>query len=229
MPIVERQWTTAVEQSIEIEVGGAVCLAGELIVPEDCYGVVLFAHGSEMSRFSSGSRHTVRAFEQLGLAVVAFDLLGPDELAEEICSGKPQLDVPRIASRYLAARAWAGRQPELRGLPWGILGTGIAAAGALVAAAECPGEVSAVVGRSGHLDLPEGVLGQVSAPTLLILDAADGSLIAENERALLRLGSERKELVMIPAGATRFDESPAHDAAASLATQWFSEQLILAS
>jgi putative phosphoribosyl transferase len=229
MPMVEKQWTTAIEQSIEIEAGAGVCLAGELIVPEDCYGTVVFAHGSEMSRFSSGSLHTVRAFEQQGLAVVAFDLLGSDELAEEICSGKPQLDVPRMASRYLAARAWVGRQPELRGLPWGILGTGIGAAGALVAAAERPGELSAVVCQSGRLDLPQSVLGQVSAPTLLIVDAADGSLIGDNERSLLRLGSDRKELVMIPAGASRFDESPAHDAAASLAAQWFSEQLILAS
>jgi putative phosphoribosyl transferase len=226
MPIIEKQWTTTVEQPVSIETGG-VHLKGDLIVPEDVFGLVLFAAGGEMSRSSSRSRRIAREFENQGLAVLLVNLLTPDEEEENLDTGRFRADVPLLASRLTAILDWVDRQPEFRDLPVGIFGQGVTAAASLAASAEQPSRLGAVVCRSGRADLAGSALAKVRVPVLLLTSGADEKLVGANESALLRLcGSLRRELVLIPSTPSQADEADEIEAVADLATDWFSEALI---
>lgn len=226
MPAVEKQWITTIEQPISIQVGG-VPLRGELVVPEESLGLVLFAHGSEMRRSNPGSRRTVRELVDQGIAVLSFDLLSVDEESEEIHTGRPVVDVARMASRYLEVALWANVQPELQSLPIGFFGVGTAAASALVAAAERPSWLGAVACLNGRTELAGDALARVQAPTLLIVGSADAGLVSKNEAALLRLGSVRKELMVVPVGSTRIDAPAELQSVAGLTAEWLGQSLIL--
>lgn len=228
MPTVENQWITTIEQPISIEVGG-IPLRGELVVPEEGFGLVLFAHGSEMRRSNSGSRRTIRELEDQGLAVLSFDLLSVDEQCEEVRTGRRKVEVPRMASRYLEVAAWAKSQSELQPLPIGFLALGAAAAGALVAAAERPAGLGAVACLNGRADLAGNALARVQAPTLLVVGSADTDLVHKNEAALLRLNSVRKELMVVPVGSARPDAPAELPSVAGLTAEWLSQSLILAA
>lgn len=229
MPIVEKQRITTVEQTVMIEAGGGVCLKGDQVVPEECLGLVLFGHGSEMSRFNLGSRRVVRELQERGLAVVAFDLLSADEEDEEIFSGRHSLNSSLAGSRFWSVADWAGRQDELGHLPIGLLGVGSAATAALVAAAERPRALSAIVCQNGRVDRAGKLLASVQAPTRLIVGDGEDAMVRGNEAALLQLGSARKELVIIPGASSRFESPAEMETAGDLAGEWFSENLILAS
>ncbi len=227
MPIVEKQqqWTTAVEQPVLIEIGG-VQLKGDLIVPEEAFGLVLFAAGGEVTRSDSKSRRIVRELEEQGLAVLLFDLLTPDEEEEDLRAGAIHNDFLLLTGRLLGVAEWAGRQAELRDFPLGFFGSGAAATAAVMAAAERPQSLGAVVCRSGRVDLAGSALANVQAPVLLLVGASDGPLVRANESALLRLASPRKELIMIPGASSHFDAPGETEVVAELVTDWFSNQLI---
>lgn len=227
MPIVEKQLTTTIEQPISIEIGKGLSIRADRIVPEERFGLVLFAHGAEMTRSSSGSRSIIRELEEQGLAIVAFDLLTPEEGDEEFRTGRHQRNLAKMASRYLAVAEWATSQEELRGLPIGFLGTGVSAAAALVAAAQRPAALGAVVCRNGQVDSAGDALNQVRVPTLLMVDAGDHSLVDSNESALLRLGSTRRELLVIPESSPLFGDT-VQMVTAPLMTEWLGQSLILA-
>lgn len=226
MQIVERQWTTTVERPISIDVEG-VRLSGELFLPEESSGLVLLAHGSELDRFNPGSQRIIRELKEQGLSVLAFDLLAMDEEDEEIRTGRQRVDIAQMASRYLGVADWAASQLELREMPVGFLSAGISAAAVLIAAAERPASLDAAVCLNGRADLAGGALAQVKAPTLLIVNAADSSTARSNEFALMRLGSARKEMLLIPGPAADFDEPEDLGTAAGLAAEWLSQSLIL--
>jgi len=61
----------------------------------------------------------------------------------------------------------------------------------------------------------------------LVVGGADASLVRSNESALLRLGSPRKELVMIPGASSRLDDPGERETVADLTAQWFGQNLIL--
>ncbi len=226
MPIIEKQWTTTVEQPVSMEIGG-VQLKGDLIVPEEAFGLVLFAAGGEMSRTSSRSRRIAREFEEQGLAVLLVDLLTADEEEEDLRTGRVRADIPLLAGRLLGVAEWAGRQAELRDLPVGIFGQATTAAASLMAAAERPRALGAIVCRGGRVDLAGSALANVQVPVLLVVGGADAKLVDVNESALLRLGaSRRRELVLIPGAPSRFDDPADIEAVADLATDWFSQALI---
>jgi putative phosphoribosyl transferase len=226
MPIIEKQWTTTVEQPVSIEIGG-VQLKGDLIVPEEAFGLVLFAAGGEMSRTSSRSRRIAREFEEQGLAVLLVDLLTADEEDEDLRTGRVRADIPLLAGRLLGVSEWAGRQAELRDLPVGIFGQGTTAAASLMAAAERPRALGAIVCRSGRVDLAGSAVANVQVPVLLVVGGSDAKLIDVNESALLRLGaSRRRELVLIPGAQSRLDDPAEIEAVADLASDWFSQALI---
>jgi putative phosphoribosyl transferase len=226
MPIIEKQWTTTVEQPVSIEVGG-IQLKGDLIVPEEAFGLVLFAAGGELSRTSSRSRRIAREFEEQGLAVLLVDLLTANEEEEDLRTGRLRADIPLLSGRLLGVVEWAGRQAELRDMPVGIFGQGATAAASLVVAAEQPGALGAIVCRSGRVDLAGSALASVRVPVLLLVGGADTRMVEVNESALMRLGeSPRRELILIPGAPSQFDDPAEIEAVAELATDWFSQSLI---
>ncbi|MFN2555874.1 MAG: alpha/beta family hydrolase [Nitriliruptorales bacterium] len=201
-------------------VAGEVTLPADLRLPARPHGLVIFAHGSGSSRGSPRNRQVAAQLNEAGFATLLFDLLTPPEERER----SNVFDIPLLGRRLVAAVRWAHEQDELEGLPVGLFGASTGAAAALVAVAELGPEVQAVVSRGGRPDLAMERLGEVTAPTLLIVGGRDEPVIGMNEKAAKKLRVEH-ELVIIPGASHLFEEPGALDEVAKYAGNWFSRHL----
>ena len=199
---------------------GSVTLAGDLSVPGRAGGIVLFAHGSGSSRRSPRNRHVAWALRAGGLATLLMDLLTPEEDAVDMRTAHLRFDIPLLAERLIGATDWLAREPATHQLAVGYFGASTGAAAALVAAAERPSAVGAIVSRGGRPDLAGPALERVRAPTLLIVGGNDRPVIAMNWEALAQLHVE-KRLEIVPGATHLFEEPGALDVVARLAREWF--------
>ncbi len=212
------------ERDVAIAVDGRT-IDGTLGVPPGARGIVVFAHGSGSSRFSRRNRHVAAALREAGLATLLVDLLTPDEEAEDEVSGRLRFDIDFLAARLMEATSFALAAEETRGLPVGLFGASTGAAAALVAAAELPAVIAAVVSRGGRPDLAgASALGQVRAPTLFVVGGADRQVLDLNRAAMEQLGCE-KRLVIVPGATHLFEEPGKLDVVAELAAGWFARYL----
>ncbi len=196
--------------------GGGVTLPGTLTVPPGSRGVVLFAHGSGSSRHSPRNRAVAAALQEQGLATLLFDLLTPAEEADRA----HVFDIPLLGERLAAATGWLRRYAaEVAGLPVGYFGASTGAGAALWAAAGDPA-VAAVVGRGGRPDLAGPRLGEVAAPTLLIVGGRDPVVLELNREAQAALRSECR-LEVVPGATHLFEEPGALEQVSRLAGDWF--------
>ncbi|MFI4974941.1 MAG: erythromycin esterase family protein [Caulobacterales bacterium] len=197
-------------------------LVGDLHVPVEATGVVLFAHGSGSSRLSPRNRAVAADLNRRGFATLLFDLLTDLEAADR----GNVFDIDLLAERLLQAVAWIDLQPELARLPLGLFGASTGAAAALTAAARLGVRASAVVSRGGRPDLAGAeVLAQVTAPTLLIVGAEDHQVIELNRTALAQLRCE-KLLRLVPDATHLFEEPGTLEAVMWLAGAWFEAHLV---
>lgn len=195
-------------------------LAGQLTVPRDARGLVVFAHGSGSSRRSPRNRFVARALNEAGFATFLLDLLTPAE--EETRASV--FDVERLATRLTAVTRQLRSEPGLLHLPVGYFGASTGAAAALVAAAEPGVRVGAVVSRGGRPDLAGSRLGLVHAPTLLIVGGRDHTVLELNRHALAELQCPRR-LSVVPGATHLFEENGGLEAVAELAKDWFAKHL----
>jgi putative phosphoribosyl transferase len=221
--LLERARQGGGERAVRIPVG-PVELQGNLDVPEDAKGVVLFAHGSGSGRHSPRNRYVARALKERGLATLLIDLLTPDEEEVDLRTGRLRFDIGLLALRLAGATDWLRREPDTRDLRIGYFGASTGAGAALVAAAERPQEVGAVVSRGGRPDLAGDALPLVEAPTLLIVGGDDERVLRMNEEAFARLRVE-KRLEVIPGAGHLFEEPGALEEVARLAAGWFTRHL----
>jgi dienelactone hydrolase len=212
------------ERPVHIPVGTA-SIAADASLPVAARGVILFAHGSGSSRLSPRNRHVARSLNAAGLATVLADLLTPEEEAIDDRTHQLRFDIDLLAQRLLSATDWLAEQPETLALPVGYFGASTGAAAALVAAAQRPAVVRAVVSRGGRPDLAGDALGHVKAATLLLVGGDDGAVIDLNRRALGKLEC-MKELAIVPGATHLFAEPGALDIVASRATAWFRRHLV---
>jgi len=205
---------------------GARLLSGELAVPANVRGLVIFAHGSGSNRTSPRNRQIADVLDGGGLATLLVDLLTLEEEDTDLRTGRLRFDMTLLASRLTAFCAWAQKRPELRAVPIGLFGANTGVGAALLAAAQQPRSFRAIVGRAGRPDLAGSSIRRVMAPTLLIVGARDEQVLDINRRAAERMLSDvRLEVV---AGATHFFTEPgALDRVAELAVDWFSQRLTL--
>jgi putative phosphoribosyl transferase len=203
---------------------GPVTLEGDLTLPEDARGIVPFAHGSGSSRSSPRNRSVARLLNQAKLATLLIDLLTPQEAMVDLHSAHLRFDIGLLTERLIGATDWLTRYRDSRHLRIGYFGASTGAVAALVAAAERPQMVGAVVSRGGRPDLAGPALGRVRAPTLLIVGGADTVVIQLNREALAQLRGE-KELVIIPGATHLFEEPGALEEVARLAREWFERHL----
>jgi putative phosphoribosyl transferase len=208
---------------VRVRIGEAE-LGGSLGVPPGARGLVIFAHGSGSSRFSPRNRAVARALREAGLGTLLFDLLSPEEEAEDEVTGALRFDIGFLARRLLEVTEWVARQPGLADLRRGYFGSSTGAAAALVAAALHPEGIHAVVSRGGRPDLAMPVLERVKAPTLLIVGGDDTEVLELNEEALTRLEG-LKELQVIPGATHLFEEPGALEQVARYAADWFVKYL----
>jgi dienelactone hydrolase len=203
---------------------GPVVLEGDLTVPAGARGVVLFAHGSGSSRHSPRNRSVAEALHQGGLATLLVDLLTADEERQERYARHLRFDIGLLADRLAGAADWLLREPQTRDLRVGYFGASTGGGAALVAAAERPEAVGAVVSRGGRPDLAGPALGRVRAPTLLIVVGDDIPVIPLNREALDRLRCE-KRLEIVPGASHLFEEPGTLERVAELARSWFARYL----
>ena len=204
---------------VEIECD-STCLNGDLAVPRQPCGIVLFAHGSGSSRLSPRNRYVAGVLQAGGLATLLFDLLTQEEELIDVRTRSLRFDIDLLAGRLVGATDWLLRQEGVADLPIGYFGASTGAAAALIGAAQRPDDVAAVVSRGGRPDLAGAALTEVRAPTLLIVGGLDHQVIMLNEEALARLTSEKR--LEIVEGATHLFEEPGTlEEVAALASEWF--------
>jgi len=199
---------------------GAKQLEGILTVPDGARGLVIFAHGSGSSRLSPRNTQVARALNRRGLATLQFDLLTDSEATDRA----NVFDIPLLGGRVVEAVRWVRSDDDTRRLPIGLFGASTGAAAALIAAAELPVEIAAVVSRGGRPDLAETVLDRVRASILLIVGGLDDVVIQLNEQALGRLGCE-KRLSIVPGATHLFEEPGTLDQVITAAADWFETHL----
>ena len=209
--------------TVYVPVGG-VRLAGDLTVPDGARAIVLFAHGSGSSRFSSRNQFVARVLERGGLATLLIDLLTPDEDRIDQRTAHLRFDIQLLAARLVAIVDWMRKQTHLRDFPIGMFGASTGGGAALRAAAARPDDVFAVVSRGGRPDLAGAALGEVGAPTLLIVGGGDLPVIAMNREAMARMSGEAS-LEIIPGATHLFEEPGALERVAALASGWFKQYL----
>jgi putative phosphoribosyl transferase len=199
-------------------------LGATLSVPAGARGVVVFAHGSGSSRFSPRNRLVADRLIQAGFATLLADLLTEREDAVDRCTGEYRFDVVLLAGRLTEASAHARAQIGGRALAMGYFGASTGAAAALIAAAQYPLAVSAIVCRGGRPDLAAAALPHVNAPVLLIVGGEDHLVLDLNRRAQA-LMPVRSELTIVPGATHLFEESGALERVADLAADWFGRYL----
>ncbi len=198
-------------------------LYGNLIIPEQAIGLVLFAHGSGSSRFSPRNNFVAGVFNKANIATLLMDLLTVEEEKIDIITRELRFDIPMLADRVVATTKWIKEQQNLKDFSLGYFGSSTGAAAALIAAAKMP-EIKAVVSRGGRPDLALQYLPKVKAATLLIVGGLDEPVIAMNETALNALTSE-KELDIVPGATHLFEEPGKLEEIAKLAAEWFVKYL----
>lgn len=201
-----------------IRAGDAI-LDGDLTIPDNASGIVIFAHGSGSSRKSTRNRYVADVLNHAGLATLLLDLLTRDEEEIDLQTAELRFDIPFLAERINYATDHVRGNPETAKLPVGYFGASTGGGAALIAAAQ-RNDVSAVVSRGGRPDLAMEYLPSVETPTLLIVGGNDDVVIEMNETAMRAMpGIVRLEIV--PGATHLFEEPGALEAVAHLATEWF--------
>ncbi|AKB82391.1 hypothetical protein MSBR3_1813 [Methanosarcina barkeri 3] len=204
----------------------SVTLEGNLTIPEGAKGIVVFAHGSGSSRFSSRNRYVAQELQKEGLGTLLFDLLTAEEERIDMITAHLRFDIDLLANRLVSVTNWLFSNPETKNLNIGYFGASTGAAAALIAAKEHANVIKAVVSRGGRPDLAEKALPNVKAPTLLIVGGDDYQVIEMNEWALDRLKAEQKELKIVPGATHLFEEPGTLEQVANLAGEWFKKYLL---
>ena len=203
-----------------------VRLEGIVSIPDEARGFVIFVHGSGSSRHSPRNQYVAQPLQEGGLATLLFDLLTPYEEESDLQTRYLRFDVDLLARRTAGVLEWLDLQPYAYGLKKGLFGSSTGAAAALMAAAELPDVVDAVVSRGGRPDLADRALPQVAAPTLLIVGGNDDVVIDLNEQALSQMQPlTETKLTVVPGASHLFEEPGALEHAARLARDWFQRHL----
>ncbi len=199
-------------------------LDADLVMPPHPKGLVMFVHGSGSTRRSPRNRFVARVMQEAGFATLLFDLLTPEEAAEDEVATQHRFDIDLLTSRVVAATHWVSELPRTQGLRVCYFGASTGAAAALAAAAELPEHVAAVVSRGGRPDLvPPATLAKVRAPALLVVGSRDEMVLGLNRDVLEHLRSA--ELSVVPGATHLFEEPGALGAVARLAAGWLERHL----
>jgi pimeloyl-ACP methyl ester carboxylesterase len=214
---------TAAIEAVEVPAGAAT-LKGDLRVPSGAKGLVIFAHGSGSSRFSRRNRQVAEFLGERRFATLLLDLLTEKEEAVDEVTAEYRFDIARLGPRVSAAADWAATRPDIGTLPIGCFGASTGAAAALIAAAERPATIVAVVSRGGRPDLAGEALARLKAPTLLIVGGYDEPVIDLNRQAMRQMHAH-VELEIVPGATHLFEEPGTLEQVADLAANWFARYL----
>lgn len=199
-------------------------IKGNLYIPKDSQGIVLFVHGSGSSRLSQRNQHVAKILNKAGLATLLFDLLTPEEENIDMRTREFRFDIGFLAARLIETTDWVLKQPGMHQLSIGYFGASTGGGAAIVAAAKKPGTVKAVVSRGGRPDLGGEFLQALQAPTLLIVGGNDEVVIEMNQTAMAQMHCT-VDLKIVPGATHLFEEPGTLDEVALLAKAWFVQYL----
>lgn len=202
-----------IKKLINIKIGSDI-IEGELTIPQNPLGLVLFAHGSGSSRFSPRNNYVAQALQKSNLATLLIDLL----TKEEDMDYEVRFDIDLLSERLIKTTKWLKQNQETKDLKLAYFGASTGAAAAINAATE--EIVSAIVSRGGRVDLAEQQLSKIKAPILLIVGENDDFVLEVNQIALKKIECEKK-LSIIPNATHLFEETGALEEVAKLAAIWF--------
>jgi len=215
--------THSTTESVRIPVSGGE-IAADLRCPDRAAGLVVFAHGSGSSRFSSRNRAVADFLHERRFATLLLDLLTRAEETVDVITAQHRFDIELLGSRVVLATDWAATHGEIARVPIGYFGASTGAAAALIGAAERPAVVRAVVSRGGRPDLAGSALPRVEAPTLLIVGGRDEPVIEMNETAMRRMHAPAA-LEIVPGATHLFEEPGTLEQVMRLASDWFTRHL----
>jgi putative phosphoribosyl transferase len=209
-----------IKEDITIPVGQHIHLEGELILPIDARGIVVFSHGSGSSRHSPRNKQVATELQRAGFATLLFDLLTQEE--DRVYENRFNIEL--LTDRLVSVTRWIGRLNEVQDLPIGYFGASTGAASALKAAARVGNYVQAVISRGGRPDLAMPELSGVEAATLLIVGGDDHQVIELNEQAYAKL-PQPKKLEIVPGAGHLFEEPGKLETVSRLAADWYRQYL----
>ena len=218
-PISKRHGLYTEVRSVLIPID-SIKLHGDLTIPKNAEGIVLFAHGSGSSRHSSRNKYVAQVLQKAGLATLLIDLLTEDEEKVDDYTAHLRFDIDLLAKRLVDTTNWLIKNPDTKNLNIGYFGASTGAAAALVSSVDCPDAINAIVSRGGRPDLAGPILSRVKAPTLLIVGGNDSQVIEMNEEALNLLETEKK-IAIVPGATHLFEEPGTLEQVARLAADWF--------
>jgi putative phosphoribosyl transferase len=208
-----------IEKEISVTIGQAT-IKGNLTVPHNARGIVLFAHGSGSGRFSPRNQYVAKEFNKSRTGTLLFDLLTSAEEEEDLITAEYRFNIPLLADRLVGASEWLKKSSITQRLKLAYFGASTGAAAALIAAAKLPNDIMTVVSRGGRPDLAEQYLPKVKAPTLLLVGGYDVEVIELNKQAMAKMTAEKK-LVIIPGATHLFEEPGKLEEVARISTEWF--------
>lgn len=207
------------ELNVRIPIGDLE-LYGDLILPANATAIVVFAHGSGSGRHSPRNRYVAEVLQYAGLGTLLMDLLTTDEERIDMRTADLRFDIELLAGRLVAASDWLKAQRETTMMQIGLFGASTGGGAALVAAAQRPDAVFAVVSRGGRPDLAGDSLPEVTAPTLLIVGGDDVPVIAMNRDAARRMRNN-PTLEIVPGASHLFEEPGTLEHVSRLARDFF--------
>jgi len=200
----------------------ATFLDGKLRIPQNPEGIIIFAHGSGSGRQSPRNQFVAEKLNEDGLATLLLDLLTVDEEELDNQTRKLRFDIGLLSKRLIYTINWITNNHDTKNLAVGLFGASTGAAAALVAAAELPNTVCAIVSRGGRPDLAgKDVLKSVQAPTLFLVGGNDPQVVELNENALKDMTTEKKKITLIPGATHLFEEPGKLEQVARIASGWF--------
>lgn len=204
-----------ITKTVNIKINSVV-IEGELTVPENAFGLVLFAHGSGSSRFSPRNNFVAQILQKEKLATLLVDLL----TKQEDLIYESRFDINLLSERLIGITKWLKETEETKDLSIGYFGASTGAASAVISAAKEKANVSAIVSRGGRVDLADKQLAEIETPILLIVGENDDFVIDVNQYALKKINCT-KELSIIPKATHLFEEPGALEEVAKQAANWF--------
>jgi putative phosphoribosyl transferase len=216
--------TTRAADPVHVTIGSTAVVAGDLAVPDRARGLVIFPHGSVISRSAPPAQFLADLLYQHDFATLVIDLLTEKEQAIDERTGKLRFDMALLSTRILAICSWAQRRERITGLPVGLFGSNTMAAAALVAATQQPTGFQTVVSYSGRPDLAGSALGRVMIPTLFIVASADEQWRDPSRRAIERMHNDAR-LEIVANASELFEEPAGLDRVGQLSAAWFTARL----
>lgn len=190
-------------------------IEGELYIPPEPKGIILFVHGSGSSRFSPRNAFVAKVLQEGAFATFLVDLL----TKEEDQTYETRFNIDLLSKRVEKIIDWLKKEKETKDLSLGLFGASTGAAAALCASATRT-EVDAIVSRGGRPDLAKQVFSKVKAPTLFIIGERDLQVISLNQLVYEKLNCEKK-MEIVPNATHLFEEPGCLEIVSNLAKNWF--------